>query len=78
LDFIEYTEESGLAIEQTAQNRLAIRLFADRQPLEPIGPAIRKMTFDPNLIKAWFVHFHNLTTIPALARPGCRYPYRSP
>lgn len=42
LDLVEQAEESGLVANQPAQNRLAIRLFADCQPLEPTGPAVRK------------------------------------
>jgi hypothetical protein len=56
LDPIKHAKESGLVDDQPAQGCLTIWLIPDRQPVKSVGPAIREMASDPDLINTRLVH----------------------
>ncbi len=56
MDPAKHAEQGGLVGERPDQGRFTARLIADRQSFEPIGPAIREMPFDSDLVNVWLVH----------------------
>ncbi len=42
--------EGGLIRQRSGENRVTVRLAADRQSFEPYGPTIRQKSFHSNLV----------------------------